>query len=254
MATLELVVSEFIILALVCFFLIRYYKGNMVTFDVAVAVYLSWVLGFAGILLLPFDISVAVVEDQQSDSLVKVWNFIYWRYQHCRDLCWLCNSNFLASWCDHKLHVNSRYCDKYFACLKKIFKSCSSINDGSTFILAWVILPMQMEYHNSGHFTFTDKVTISDSIIFYLNSSGCCFYFKGLLHFIDQTILLFTKTNFLMKLIFERNDNNIELFSVKHSSSLFNFLSNLNNSMIVYKKMMIIILIYTLFLIVKRRF
>ena len=97
MATLELVVSEFIILALVCFFLIRYYKGNMVTFDVAVAVYLSWVLGFAGILLLPFDISVAVVEDQQSDSLVKVWNFIYWRYQHCRDLCWLCNSNFLAS-------------------------------------------------------------------------------------------------------------------------------------------------------------
>ena len=97
MATLELVVSEFIILALVCFFLIRYYKGNMVTFDVAVAVYLSWVLGFAGILLLPFDISVAVVEDQQSDSLVKVWNFIYWRYRHCRDLCWLCNSIFLTS-------------------------------------------------------------------------------------------------------------------------------------------------------------
>ena len=79
MATLELVVSEFIILALVCFFLIRHYKGNMVTFDVAAAVYLSWVLGFAGILLLPYDLSVAVVDDQQSDTLEKVWNFIYWR-------------------------------------------------------------------------------------------------------------------------------------------------------------------------------
>lgn len=80
MATLELVVSEFIILALVCFFLIRHYKGNMVTVDVAVAVYLSWVLGFAGILLLPYDLSVAIVDEQQGDMLEKVWNFIYWRY------------------------------------------------------------------------------------------------------------------------------------------------------------------------------
>jgi hypothetical protein len=79
MTTLELVVSEFVVLAIVCFFLIRYYKGNMVTPDVAIAVYLSWVLGFAGILLLPYDISVALVDDKQMDTLNKVWNFIYWR-------------------------------------------------------------------------------------------------------------------------------------------------------------------------------
>jgi hypothetical protein len=79
MTTLELVVSEFVVLAIACFFLIRYYKGNMVTPDVAIAVYLSWVLGFAGILLLPYDISVALVDEKQMDTLNKVWNFIYWR-------------------------------------------------------------------------------------------------------------------------------------------------------------------------------
>lgn len=87
MATLELVISEFVVLAVVCFFLIRYYKGNMVTSDVAIAVYLSWVLGFAGILLLPYDISLALVDNKQMVTLNKVWNFIYWRlakYHACR--------------------------------------------------------------------------------------------------------------------------------------------------------------------------
>ncbi len=31
----------------------------------------------------------------------------------------------------------------------------------STFFLAWIILPMQMEYHNSGHFSFNEKVSCS---------------------------------------------------------------------------------------------
>lgn len=79
MAAVEVVVSEFVILAFACFFLIRYYKGNMVTMDVSVAVYLSWVLGFAGILLLPYDISVAVLDDKKITSLEAVWNFVYWR-------------------------------------------------------------------------------------------------------------------------------------------------------------------------------
>jgi LMBR1-like membrane protein len=78
-AHLELVVIEFVILAIVCFFLIRYYKGKMVTIDVAAVVYLSWVLGFAGILLLPYDISVAVVDGNKSVFLDNIWNFIYWR-------------------------------------------------------------------------------------------------------------------------------------------------------------------------------
>jgi hypothetical protein len=79
MAAVEVVVTEFVILALACFFLIRYYKGNMVTSDVAIAVYLSWVLGFAGILLLPYDISVAILDDKRITSLEAVWNFVYWR-------------------------------------------------------------------------------------------------------------------------------------------------------------------------------
>lgn len=78
MATLELIISEFIILALACFLLIRHYKGNGVTFDVAFSVYLSWVLGFAGILLLPYDISIAVVDDRKNEMLIIVWNFVYW--------------------------------------------------------------------------------------------------------------------------------------------------------------------------------
>lgn len=77
--TLELIISEFVVLAIACFFLVRYYKEKSVTIDVAIAVYLSWVLGFAGILLLPYDISVAIVDDHQSTMLIKVWDFVYWR-------------------------------------------------------------------------------------------------------------------------------------------------------------------------------
>ena len=29
----------------------------------------------------------------------------------------------------------------------------------SIFILAWVVLPIQMEYHGSGHFSFKEKVS-----------------------------------------------------------------------------------------------
>lgn len=36
----------------------------------------------------------------------------------------------------------------------------------STFFLAWIVLPIQMEYHSSGHFTFYSKVrwTASETI------------------------------------------------------------------------------------------
>ena len=87
----------------------RYYQGKLVTLDVSVTVYLSWVLGFVGVLLLPYDLSVSLVLGVQSQSLVNVWKTIYW----------------------------------------------------STFILAWVVLPMQYTYHSSGHFTFKKKVCTS---------------------------------------------------------------------------------------------
>lgn len=79
MATLDLVLTEFILLAIVCFFLLRYFKDPAVTFDVTISVYFSWVLGFVGILLLPYDLSVAIVENTHSTMLAVVWKFIYWR-------------------------------------------------------------------------------------------------------------------------------------------------------------------------------
>lgn len=106
---LYLVVSEFVILSLACFFLLRYYKNPLVTFDVSISVYLSWVLGFTGILLIPFDISTALSTNVSTSSysiLESSWKCIYW----------------------------------------------------STFILAWAILPLQLEYHSSGHFTFIEKI------------------------------------------------------------------------------------------------
>lgn len=88
--TINLVVSEFIILSIVCFVLVNYYQSIYVTKDVSLSVYFSWVLGFTGILLLPYDLSVAIVDNNRphSDSsryiehskvLNDVWAFIYWR-------------------------------------------------------------------------------------------------------------------------------------------------------------------------------
>lgn len=56
-----LLLIEFLLLLIVIMALIRYYQGPKVTMDVSITVFLSWVLGFAGILLLPYDLSVAEV-------------------------------------------------------------------------------------------------------------------------------------------------------------------------------------------------
>jgi hypothetical protein len=68
-----LLLIELLLLAIVCFFLIRYYKGHMVTWDVSITVYISWVLGFAGILLLPYDLSVAEVLSHISFILLLIF-------------------------------------------------------------------------------------------------------------------------------------------------------------------------------------
>ena len=78
-AAVDFVASEFVVLAITCFFLLRYYAANMVTLDVFLAVYTSWVLGLASVLFLPYDLSVAIVEDERSQLLEKVWTFVYWR-------------------------------------------------------------------------------------------------------------------------------------------------------------------------------
>lgn len=100
-----MVVLEFVALSTVSWLLIKYYKSDNVTVDVAISVYLSWVLGFAGVLLLPYDMSTTVLASKET-ILTDVWDFIYW----------------------------------------------------STFVLAWVVLPVQLEYHSSGHFSFREKL------------------------------------------------------------------------------------------------
>lgn len=79
MATLDLVISEFVVLAIVCILLLRHFTGPDVPLDVTISVYLSWVLGFVGILLIPYDMSIALVEDQHSSMMETVWKFVYWR-------------------------------------------------------------------------------------------------------------------------------------------------------------------------------
>ena len=107
MTTLILVVTEFVVLSVACGLLMRYYKSPMVSFDVTITVYSAWVLGFSGVLLLPYDISLAIVDNRRSNILDIVWQVLYW----------------------------------------------------STFFLAWFVLPLQMEYHKSGEFSFCGKLT-----------------------------------------------------------------------------------------------
>lgn len=78
-AAIDLVASEFVVLAIACFFVLRYYAASMVTFDVFVSVYISWVLGSAGVLFLPYDLSLAIVSNEHSAFLERVWRFAYWR-------------------------------------------------------------------------------------------------------------------------------------------------------------------------------
>ncbi|RYH13069.1 hypothetical protein EON65_36545 [archaeon] len=75
---IDLITSEFVLLAIICGFLIRHYQSSLVTWDVTLTVYLSWVLGFAAVLLLPYDLSLAIVYNLQSTVLVSIWSYVYW--------------------------------------------------------------------------------------------------------------------------------------------------------------------------------
>ena len=105
-ASLGIIACEFIAVSIVSGYILWYYKSPHVTFDVTVSVYLAWVLGFSGILLLPYDLSFSEVNNLESVRLAEVWSFIYF----------------------------------------------------ATFFLAWIVLPIQMEFHNSGYFNFYGKV------------------------------------------------------------------------------------------------
>ena len=107
-ASIDIIVGEFIAVALVSAYLLWYFQSPLVSFDISATVYLAWVLGISGILLLPYDLSLALIDDFESKRLWAVWAFIYW----------------------------------------------------STFCLAWIVLPIQMEFHSSGYFSAYEKVNI----------------------------------------------------------------------------------------------
>lgn len=121
---LGIIIVEFCILAVVCLALLKHYASPIVTADVKMTIWLSWLLGFAGILLLPYDIGVVLLidgrEGTDSGPLQTTWKFIYW----------------------------------------------------STFMLAWLVLPLQHDYHISGHFDPIDKMkeAIRKNIYFYLSA------------------------------------------------------------------------------------
>lgn len=101
---------QFVFLALLCLALVRYLAAKEISRDVQVTCYVSWLLGFSGVILLPYDISTVLgsTNDDHTrvSSLVDGWSLIYW----------------------------------------------------STFVLAWIILPLQLEFHNSGCFSFRAKL------------------------------------------------------------------------------------------------
>jgi hypothetical protein len=81
MAAFQLIVAEVIIMLLLTISLVNYYKSPAVTWDVRIATYISWVLGFAGTILLPFDMAVTLAysDEQQFHTLNSIWRAIYWR-------------------------------------------------------------------------------------------------------------------------------------------------------------------------------
>lgn len=78
--TVGIAVMEFVVVSVGCWLLLRYYKSPMVTMDVVCTVYLSWVMGFATVLLLPYDLSIAITLGTSSTSLLEMWKVVYWRY------------------------------------------------------------------------------------------------------------------------------------------------------------------------------
>ena len=102
-------VIQYLVVSLLSLFLLQFLADSKVTADVKLSVFLSWSLGFMGLILLPYDISSNIVstEDEASiDELAPIWTTLYW----------------------------------------------------FTFLLAWIALPLQLEYHCSGGFSFKEKL------------------------------------------------------------------------------------------------
>ena len=94
-SSFTLISCEVVLLFFITWALLRYYKAPTVPTDTIISTYVTWIMSFAGTLLLPFDIAISLTGDDYSDTMLHMWDLIYW----------------------------------------------------STFMLTWVILPVQMAYH-----------------------------------------------------------------------------------------------------------
>ena len=63
----------------VVYYILRLFKAPSVDISVSSMTFLSWSLGFSGILLLPYDIAISL-EAIKKTSLSSLWDTIYWRY------------------------------------------------------------------------------------------------------------------------------------------------------------------------------
>lgn len=149
--TILLIILEFIILITVCYFLLKYYKSSMVSFDVTLSVYVSWVLGFTGILLLPLDISTSLLSNTKSIILDRCWRFIYW-------------STFLLAW--FVLPIQQEYhASGQFSIAGKIRDACyKNILSGVIAILFGVVIIIYL--------VVTDHGSLSDVISFFMAMSN----------------------------------------------------------------------------------
>mmetsp|Transcript_4197 Transcript_4197/g.7745 ORF Transcript_4197/g.7745 Transcript_4197/m.7745 type:complete len:741 (-) Transcript_4197:115-2337(-) len=105
-SSFTLIFCEVVILFAVTWMLLRYYKSPSVPMDTIISTYYTWIMSFAGTLLLPFDIAISLTGEDYTDTMLEMWNVIYW----------------------------------------------------STFLLTWVVLPVQMAYRMSGEFGFRGKM------------------------------------------------------------------------------------------------
>ncbi len=83
-ATVTITVIEFLGVSIASFLLLKHYQSPSVSWDVTISVYFSWVLSFATVLLLPYDLSLALTEEQayldhSSTSMSHMWKVVYWR-------------------------------------------------------------------------------------------------------------------------------------------------------------------------------
>lgn len=131
-AAIIVILIEFIALSVFCYLILNYFKSKYVSLDVTISVFISWVLGIVGILLLPYDISLSMLETVDVSSLRSieiVWHSVYW----------------------------------------------------VTFFFAWILLPIQLDFHASGEFTIAEKLrdAINKNIFW-----GCMAMIGGMIYLI----------------------------------------------------------------------